>query len=142
VTVTRCSSGMVRDHMTPIHLYILTVLLMRAFQASIWPAFVVTIITIGTCIYYPQASAVPAPEPISPDLTVPNIHGSSFPASDSHSSSTQSPSAFTRANIFGMFLTIQLCQLTQPYGSLLFRGVHGWFWRVSPIASFLESLCS
>ena len=37
-----------------------------------------------------------------------------------------------------MFLTLQLCQLTQPYGSLLFRKSTGWFWRVSPVASFAE----
>lgn len=50
----------------------------------------------------------------------------------------QTSSPFTHANAFGMFLTIQICQLTQPYGSLLFHGANGWFWQVSPIASFLE----
>jgi hypothetical protein len=47
---------------------------------------------------------------------------------------------FPRANLFGMFVTLQLCQLTQPYGSLLFRGSSGFFWRVNPIASFVEAL--
>lgn len=47
---------------------------------------------------------------------------------------------FSRANLFGMFLTLQLCQLTQPYGSLLFRGSSGFLWRVNPIASFVEAL--
>jgi hypothetical protein len=37
----------------------------------------------------------------------------------------------SRANLFGMFVTLQLCQLTQPYGFL---------WRVNPIASFVEAL--
>ncbi|KAI9866507.1 MAG: hypothetical protein M1813_001058 [Trichoglossum hirsutum] len=46
---------------------------------------------------------------------------------------------FTRANVVGMFLTLQLCQLTQPYGSLLFRGVSGFFWRCNPISSVVEA---
>jgi hypothetical protein len=46
---------------------------------------------------------------------------------------------FTRANVIGMFLTLQLCQLTQPYGSLLFRGISGFFWRCNPISSFVEA---
>src|SRR5271156_4828183 len=50
--------------------------------------------------------------------------------------STEPP--LTRANIFAIFLTLQLCQLTQPYGSLLFPNAVGWLWRVSPIASFTE----
>ncbi|KIM72613.1 hypothetical protein PILCRDRAFT_15962 [Piloderma croceum F 1598] len=66
------------------------------------------------------------------DLSAPNIPSA---ASDSPPSLIQSSSIFTCANIFGLFLTIQICQLTQPYGSLLFRGTHGWFWRVSPLAS-------
>ncbi|KAH7110753.1 hypothetical protein EDB81DRAFT_370282 [Dactylonectria macrodidyma] len=47
---------------------------------------------------------------------------------------------FTRWNVIGLFLTLQLCQLTQPYGSLLFRGASGFFWRCNPIASVAESL--
>lgn len=54
--------------------------------------------------------------------------------------SDTSSSEFSRANLFGMFVTLQLCQLTQPYGSLLFRGSSGFFWRVNPIASFVEAL--
>ena len=46
---------------------------------------------------------------------------------------------FSRANLFGVFLTLQLCQFTQPYGSLLFRGLGGLFWRCNPIASFVEA---
>jgi len=38
-----------------------------------------------------------------------------------------------------MFVTLQLCQLTQPYGSLLFQGASGFLWRCNPIASFVES---
>jgi hypothetical protein len=46
---------------------------------------------------------------------------------------------FSRANLFGIFLTLQLCQFTQPYGSLLFRGRGGLVWRCNPIASFTEA---
>ena len=48
-------------------------------------------------------------------------------------------SQFTRLNVIGMFLTLQLCQLTQPYGSLLFRDAGGFFWRCNPIASLVEA---
>ena len=51
-----------------------------------------------------------------------------------------SSTEFSRANISGMFVTLQLCQLTQPYGSLFFRGLSGFFWRVNSIASFVEAL--
>jgi hypothetical protein len=47
---------------------------------------------------------------------------------------------FTRANVFGTFLTLQFIQLTQPYGSLLFRGASGFWWRVSPIASLVDGI--
>jgi hypothetical protein len=47
---------------------------------------------------------------------------------------------FTRYNVVGMFLTLQLCQLTQPSGSLLFPGVDSFFWRCNPIASLTEAL--
>lgn len=39
---------------------------------------------------------------------------------------------FTYLNITGMFLTLQLRRLTQPYGSLLFRGGSEFFWRCNP----------
>jgi hypothetical protein len=52
---------------------------------------------------------------------------------------TDGGNQFTRLNVIGMFLTLQLCQLTQPYGSLLFRGVSGYFWRCNPISSFVEA---
>jgi hypothetical protein len=47
---------------------------------------------------------------------------------------------FTRVNVFSTFLTLQFIQLTQPYGSLLFRGASGFWWRVSPIASLVECI--
>ncbi|KAI1612634.1 hypothetical protein EDD37DRAFT_607297 [Exophiala viscosa] len=46
---------------------------------------------------------------------------------------------FTRANVIGMFLTLQLCQITQPYGSLLSQSGR-FFWRCNPISSFVECL--
>jgi hypothetical protein len=46
----------------------------------------------------------------------------------------------SRANLFGLFLTLQLCLFTQPYGSLLFRRTGGLFWRCNPIAAFVEGL--
>jgi hypothetical protein len=64
------------------------------------------------------------------------------PASNITCLPTECPSnnPFTRQNVFGMFLTLQFVLLTQPYGSLLFRGVGGFWWRVNPIASFFEAL--
>jgi hypothetical protein len=73
-----------------------------------------------------------------PQLSVATMNETKLPASSMvpDTSSTE----FSRANLFGMFVTLQLCQLTQPYGSLLFRGSSGFFWRVNPIASFVEAL--
>jgi hypothetical protein len=56
----------------------------------------------------------------------------------SHGPSSSSQ-PFSRANVFSMFVTLQLCQLTQPYGSLLFQGASGFLWRCNPISSFVES---
>jgi hypothetical protein len=53
--------------------------------------------------------------------------------------SPQADQQLSRANVFGLFLTLQICQFTQPYGSLLFRGYGGLFWRCNPIASFVEA---
>src|SRR5436190_22634147 len=52
---------------------------------------------------------------------------------------SSSNQAFSRANVFGIFVALQLCQLTQPYGSLLFRGVRGFLWHCNPISSFVEA---
>ncbi|KAK3318969.1 hypothetical protein B0H66DRAFT_558500 [Apodospora peruviana] len=46
---------------------------------------------------------------------------------------------FTRANVVGVFITLVLCQLTQPSGSLYFRGHGGFMWRLNPIVSFVEA---
>jgi hypothetical protein len=46
---------------------------------------------------------------------------------------------FSRSSMISMFLALQLCQLTQPYGSLLFRGGRGSFCRCNPISSFAEA---
>jgi hypothetical protein len=61
------------------------------------------------------------------------------PRSTSPSSLTDLGQQFSHANLFGIFLTLQLCQFTQPHGSLLFRGLGGLFWRCNPIASFTEA---
>src|SRR5271170_3515742 len=47
-------------------------------------------------------------------------------------------SPFTAANAFGIFITLQFCQLTQPSGFLLIPSRTGWAWRCSPVACFLE----
>ena len=60
-------------------------------------------------------------------------------ATSCQDSDATASNAFSRANIFGLFVTLQICQLTQPYGSLLFRGVGGWLWRCNPVASFVEA---
>lgn len=56
-------------------------------------------------------------------------------------------SAFSRANVFGLFLTLAFCLLLQPYGSLLYmrpRSSSGrvvfFFWRLNPLACFMESV--
>ncbi|KAM7210882.1 hypothetical protein V8F06_013724 [Rhypophila decipiens] len=46
---------------------------------------------------------------------------------------------FTRANLVGVFITLILCLLTQPSGSLYYRGHGGFFWRINPFASFVEA---
>jgi hypothetical protein len=73
---------------------------------------------------------------ITPSLTLLDFLGNS--TGDVNANSTGNSNTFSAANAFGIFLTLQFCQLTQPNGSLLFRGEKGWFWRVSPIASFVE----
>ena len=68
--------------------------------------------------------------------------GSSMPPRNATSiqpAALDDSSQFTRSNVIGTFLTLQLCQLTQPYGSLLFHGVSGFFWRCNPIASLVEA---
>lgn len=93
---------------------------------------------VRTTVVISQNSAIP-PLPDQPSATVASfVNNSSSTIPDSASPPSQTPSPFTRANVFGVFITIQLCQLTQPYGSLLVRVVNGWFWRISPIASFVE----
>ena len=54
---------------------------------------------------------------------------------------------FTRANVFGMFLTLTICILVQPVGSLIFgqpQNVIGrvafFFWRLHPLACVSEAL--
>lgn len=55
--------------------------------------------------------------------------------------------AFSRANAFGLFLTLSFCLLVQPVGSLLYtwppssfgRAIF-FFWRLSPLASAMEAL--
>ncbi|KAE9369354.1 hypothetical protein N431DRAFT_427518 [Stipitochalara longipes BDJ] len=53
--------------------------------------------------------------------------------------STATGNNFTRTSMIGMFIALQLCQLTQPYGSILFRDGGGSFWRCNPISSFTEA---
>lgn len=59
-------------------------------------------------------------------------------------------SEFTQANLIGLFLTISLCLLTQPWGSLLYRPLDKdypaiarilfFIWRVYPIACVAETV--
>jgi hypothetical protein len=65
-------------------------------------------------------------------------HTSTLPASSMVLDT--SSQELSRANLFGIFVTLQLCQLTQPYGSHLFPRSSGILWRVNPIASFVEVL--
>ncbi|KAK6074264.1 hypothetical protein SCUP234_08314 [Seiridium cupressi] len=54
---------------------------------------------------------------------------------------------FSLANLFGMFLTITICLLAQPYGSVLYIQPAGpigravfFFWRINPLACAAEAL--
>jgi hypothetical protein len=54
---------------------------------------------------------------------------------------------FSLANVFGVFLTLSFCLLTQPFGSLLYAkpaGVFGrivfFFWRLNPLACLAEAV--
>jgi hypothetical protein len=59
-------------------------------------------------------------------------------------------SPFTQANLVGLFLTLSLCLLTQPWGSLLYRPLsRSWplitqfcffLWRLNPIACVAEAV--
>lgn len=55
------------------------------------------------------------------------------------SAAANSSNTFSRASMIGMFIKLQVCQLTQPYESLLFENGGGSFWRVNPISSFAEA---
>ncbi|KAM7195803.1 hypothetical protein V8F33_006452 [Rhypophila sp. PSN 637] len=53
---------------------------------------------------------------------------------------------FTRANVFGLLVTIALCLLAQPHGSLLYAKPRGilnrllfFFWRLNPLACVAEA---
>jgi hypothetical protein len=46
---------------------------------------------------------------------------------------------FTRGAMFGLFLTLSFCLLSQPYGSLVYRSQCGVFWRLSPLACIYEA---
>lgn len=54
---------------------------------------------------------------------------------------------FSRANVFGLFLTLCICLLVQPYGSLFYvkpkntlgRAIF-FFWRLHPVACLLEAV--
>ncbi|KAI8630808.1 hypothetical protein F5Y19DRAFT_483451 [Xylariaceae sp. FL1651] len=58
-----------------------------------------------------------------------------------------SSNTFTRANVFGLFLTLSICLLIQPIGSFLFARPSGsvgrvlfFFWRLNPIACIVEAV--
>src|SRR5437667_3670577 len=69
------------------------------------------------------------------------------PDSLAQSPSSDGRNTFSRANVFGMFLTLSLCLLVQPFGSLLYtkpKGAFGrvifFFWRLNPLACVMEVL--
>ncbi|KAM7191299.1 hypothetical protein V8F20_009354 [Naviculisporaceae sp. PSN 640] len=77
------------------------------------------------------ASASPSP--------VISSAGHQGPFSTGTPEKSESCDEFTRANLVGVFITVILCLITQPSGSLYFRGHGGFFWRINPIASFVEA---
>lgn len=59
----------------------------------------------------------------------------------------ENENAFTRANVFGLFLTLTFVLLVQPFGSLVYtkpRHAFGrtifFFWRLHPLACALEAI--
>ena len=70
--------------------------------------------------------------------------------SDNPDTPEDGPSPFTQANFVGLFLTLMLCLLTQPWGSLVYpppkdtrsRTVRAVFftWRISPLACAIEAV--
>jgi hypothetical protein len=73
-------------------------------------------------------------------MVVEQARADSVLSPDIQSAAADNSNQFSRANVVGMFVTLQLCQLTQPYGSLLFREASGFFWRCNPLASLVEAL--
>jgi len=71
-----------------------------------------------------------------------SLHASTPPAppfnSTNFSIANTTVTPFTAANVFGIFITLQFCQLTQPSGFLLIPSPTGWAWRCSPVACFVE----
>ncbi|KAF3920100.1 hypothetical protein AA313_de0201355 [Arthrobotrys entomopaga] len=56
------------------------------------------------------------------------------------STSSQNLNTLTKANIFSAFVTLQLCFLTQPRGSLIYPGRPVWLWRFNPLLCAYETL--
>lgn len=60
---------------------------------------------------------------------------------------TTGNNVFSRANIFGIFLALSFCLLTQPHGSLLYMRpsripgrIIFFFWRLNPLACLVEAM--
>jgi hypothetical protein len=93
---------------------------------------ILLILTVGGWLLVSVTATTLLPKTATTSLPPPTDH----PSSPSDLGSNSSPT-LSAANVFGLFMTLQLCQLTQPFGSLLFRS-SGWVWRCSPLASFVE----
>ncbi|KAK3984620.1 hypothetical protein QBC44DRAFT_374951 [Cladorrhinum sp. PSN332] len=73
-----------------------------------------------------------------------------MPLPSAESSAGSGSEEFSRANVIGMFLTLSLCLLTQPFGSLIYRPwtskssrLRAWafmLWRLNPILCMHEYL--
>ncbi|KAK9796611.1 putative Transmembrane protein [Seiridium cardinale] len=70
-----------------------------------------------------------------------------IPGFPSSAGDSDNGNQYSLANLFGMFLTITICLLAQPYGSVLYVQPVGpigralfFFWRINPLACAAEAL--
>lgn len=85
---------------------------------------------------------MPVPSALSANATLDGA--GQLPANGSTPAADASPvshgSTVSRAEVFGIFLTLSLCLLSQPTGSLVYRPHSILPWRLNPLASLAEAV--
>ncbi|CAI4213072.1 unnamed protein product [Parascedosporium putredinis] len=92
---------------------------------------------------FPKEKSYQMPPPITIS------HPSSTPV-NTPTMATDTANEFTTANLIGLFLTLALCLLTQPWGSLVYRPpprtapplahLAFFLWRLNPVAAVAEAI--